>query len=102
MKASIDKQQVSPLCRLCGNASEGVTHITSACQKLAQMQYKQRHDKVGRKIHWLLCKKYELEYPDKWYQYNPEPVTENEGVKILWDVTIQTDRVIEHRRQTLL
>ena len=31
-----------------------------------------------------------------------EPVTENEGVKILWDVTIQTDRVIEHGRPDIV
>ena len=57
-----------------------------------------RHDKAGRKVHRLLYKKYYLECADRWYQHNPEPVTENEEVKLLWAVTIQTDRVIEHRR----
>ena len=87
---------------MCGNASESVTHITSAWQKLAQTQYKQRHDKVGKKIHWLLSKKYNLECTDKWYQHSPEPVAENEEVKILWDFMIQTDRVIEHRRPDIV
>ena len=87
---------------MCGNASESVTHITSACQKLAQTQYKHRHDKVGKKIHWLLSKKYDLGCTDKWYQHSPEPVAENEEVKILWDLMIQTDRVIEHRRPDIV
>ena len=87
---------------MCGNASESVTHITSACQKLAQTQYKHRHDKVGKKIHWLLSKKYNLECTDKWYQHSPESVAENEEVKILWDFMIQTDRVIEHRRPDIV
>ena len=102
IKASIDKQNISPACRMCGNASESVTHITSACQKLAQTQYKHRHDKVGKKIHWLLSKKYNLECTDKWYQHSPEPVAENEEVKILLDFMIQTDRVIEHRRPDIV
>ena len=38
IKANIDKQRISPLCRMFGNASESVTHTTSACQKLAQTQ----------------------------------------------------------------
>ena len=42
IKAGIDKQNISPACRMCGNASESVTHITSACQKLAQTQKQTR------------------------------------------------------------
>ena len=61
-----------------------------------------RHDKVGKKIHRLLSKKYNLEFTDKWYQHSPEPVAENEEVKILWDFMIQTDRVIEHRRPDIV
>ena len=49
IKAGIDKQNISPACRMCGYASEGVTHITSTCQKLAQTRYKRRHDKVGKR-----------------------------------------------------
>ena len=55
-----------------------------------------------KKIHWLLSKKYNLECTDKWYQHSPEPVAENEEVKILWDFMIQTDRVIEHRRPDIV
>ena len=49
IKAGIDKQHISPACRMCRNASESATHIISACQKLAQTQYKQRHDMVGKR-----------------------------------------------------
>ena len=61
-----------------------------------------RHDKVGKKIHWLLSKKYNLQCTDKWYQHSPEPFVENEEVKTLWDFMIQTDRVIEHRRPDIV
>ena len=36
-------------------------HIVSACGKLAQKEYKRRHDNVARKIHWDICQKRGLE-----------------------------------------
>ena len=57
IKARIDKQPVSPKCRLCG-AKETVMHVVGGCPKLAQKQYKRRHDNVARGVHWELCKKH--------------------------------------------
>ena len=31
---------------------------------------------------------------NKWYEHQPQPVTENENAKLLWDYSIRTDRVI--------
>ena len=31
---------------------------------------------------------------NKWYEYQPQPVTENENAKLLWDYSIRTDKVI--------
>ena len=39
---------------------------------------------------------------DKWYEHKPESVLEIEDYKILWDFSIQTDRVIEARRSDLV
>ena len=36
-----------------------------------------------------------FEAGDKWYEHEAESVLENEDYKILWDFSIQTDRVIE-------
>ena len=71
-------------------------------KKLAQKEYKRRHDKVACFIHWLLCKKYDLEHTDKWYQHQPAPVVETKRYKLLWDFSIQIDRVIEHRRPDII
>ena len=30
-------------------------HIVSECPKLAQREYKRRHDWIGRRIHWKIC-----------------------------------------------
>ena len=52
IKNRIDKQQVSPACRLCGERDETVSHIVAECKMLAQKYYKSwRHDKVAQVIH---------------------------------------------------
>ena len=102
VKARIYHLQENDKCRLRGDASKNVTHIVSGCKKLAQKEYKRRHDKVACFIHWLSCKKYDLEHTNKWYQHQPAPVVENKRYKLLWDFSIQTDRVIEHRRPDIV
>ena len=47
VKFYIYKTSDSPLCRLCGEEGETVSHIISACNKLAQKEYKSRHYNVA-------------------------------------------------------
>ena len=90
-------------CRLCGIRVESVTHIVSACQMLAQKEYKRRHDKVCLYLHWTLCRKYGYDANEKWYHHVPERVLDEEGKpKILWDFAIQTDRKLDHNRPDIL
>ena len=58
-------------------------HLVSGCYKLAQKEYKIRHDNVAKKVHWELCKKNKLDQTEKWYEHIPERVVENEEVKVL-------------------
>ena len=44
IKAKIDKSRDDPKCRMCKEGDESVTHIISQCKKLAQTEYKIRHD----------------------------------------------------------
>ena len=78
----LHKQPVSPKCRLCGKKSETVMHLVSGCPKLAQKQYKGRHDNVARRVHWELCKKHELKCAEKWYEHMPSEVMENDEVEL--------------------
>ena len=71
IKAKIDKQPVPPKCRSCGTKEETVMHLVSGCPKLAQKQYKRRHDNVARRVHWELCKKHGLESSDRLYEHTP-------------------------------
>ena len=52
IKHDIDKSIESPLCRLCEENGETVSHIVSECKKLAQKEYKRRHDNVARLVQW--------------------------------------------------
>ena len=75
-------------CRLCGDRDETINHIISECSKLAQKEYKSRHDWVGKVIHWETCKKFKFDHTNKWYMHNPAPVLENDTHKLLWDFNI--------------
>ena len=95
IKATIDKSQIDAKCRMCRDKNETVSHIVSGCSKLAQKEYKKRHDNVARAIHWDLSGKCEFHRNDKWYNHVPESVQENENYKLLWDFSIRTDHNIE-------
>lgn len=103
IKHLIDKQDVSPKCRMCGDRDETVAHITAECMVLAQKYYKEwRHDKVAQVLHWHLCRMWQFDRDDNWYNHKPEPVTESEKTKILWDFAIQTDKEIEANRPDIV
>ena len=97
IKARIDKTQQNSKCRLCGDRDETINHIISECSKLAQKEYKARHDWVGKVIHWEMCRKFQFDHTNKWYTHNPAPVLENDSHKLLWDFNIRTDHLIPAR-----
>ena len=47
-KAKIDKSQKDMLCRLCKISDGSIDHVVSGCSKLAQKEYKRRHDNLGK------------------------------------------------------
>ena len=81
---------------------QGVNYIMSECSKLAQREYKARHDWVGKVIHWEMCKKFKFDHTNKWYMHYPAPVLENTTHKLLWEFNIQTDNLIPARRTDLI
>ena len=88
IKAKIDKTQEDSRCRMCGKVDETINHLISECSKMAQKEYKNRHDWVGRRIHWDICRKFGVHVSEKWYNHEPEGVVENDTCKVLWDFTI--------------
>ena len=98
IKAKVEKQNLCPLCRMCGEKDDSVGHLVGVCSKLAQAEYKHPHDNVARMIHWNITHSYGLDVSSKWYEHKPEEVIENDHVKLLWDLNIQTSTYIQARR----
>ena len=80
---------------MCGARNET---ILSECGKLAQKEYKQRHDSIGRYIHWQFCERLGFNRAKLWYEHEPESVVDNKNFKILWDFTIQYIHMNEVKR----
>ena len=102
IKAGIDKMQQNSKCRLCSDRDENINQIISECSKLAQKEYKTRHNWVDKVIHLDMCKKFKFNYTNKWYMHNPTPVLENYTHKLLWDFDIHTDHRNSTRRLDLI
>ena len=65
VKLKIDKSQRGSLRRMCRKVDENTDHIVSGCSKLAQKEYKRRHDNLGKIVHWKLARKCNFEAGDK-------------------------------------
>ena len=76
---------------------ETVNQIVSKCSKLAQKEYKTKHNWVGKVIYWELCKKLEFDHTIKWYMHKPESVPEKERHKVLWEFEIQAGHSVSAR-----
>jgi len=56
--------------------------------------HKQRHDSIARIIHWILSKRFKLDVCGNYWNHEPQSVSENSQVKLLWYFNIYTDRVL--------
>ena len=98
VKAKIDRLQKDSLCRMCRQKDGTVNHLLGDCPKLAQKEYRRRHDGVAKALQWDSCGQYEFERNDKWYEHSPENVEDNEKCKLLLDFSIQTNRKLDRNR----
>ena len=53
-------------------------------------------------VHRNICQHYNLPIHWKPWLHKPEMISENDDVKILWDMEIQTDRIIPGRRPDIV
>ena len=83
-----------------GDRDETINPMISERNKLAQKEYKTRHNWVGKVIHWELCKKFKLDHTNKWYMHNPASVLENEMPKSYGILTYkQLDLIIIKKKK---
>ena len=102
IKERIDKTQLNSRCWLCGDRDETIIHMISEYCKLAQKEYKTRHNWVGKVFHWEMCKNFKFDHAKKWHMHNPTSILEDDTHKLLWDFDIHTDHLISLRRPDLM
>ena len=74
-------------------------HIASGCEQLVKRRYMIRHNLIVTRVHWKLCRKYEIKVTRNWYEHVPLPYTVTQtGIEILWDVETKTTAKIKHNR----
>ena len=61
VSAIIDKSQENSLRRMCRKVDESIDDSVSGCNKLAQKEYKRRHDNLGKKYIGSLLEKVKVE-----------------------------------------
>lgn len=98
--ATVMKQGGDVNCRLCGKYAETVGHLVSGCEKLAQREYRRRHDKMGLRVYWELCGKYGLKRSERWYEEVPDAVRKSADgrIEVRWDQKLVTPTALEANR----
>ena len=53
-------------------------------------------------MYWNILKHYSIKAADRWYEHQPETVTENGKVTILWDIQVHTDKAINANKPDII
>ena len=84
-------------CRVCGEVPEYVDHLSSGCTPLAATMYLQRHNRVGKIIHWGILKHFNFLVSRNYWDHVPAAVAENNDMRVLWDFNLFTDHLVTAR-----
>ena len=100
LKAKITGESEDANCRICRSELETVTHLVSSCKGLAQREYKRRHDRMGLRVYWEICRKFGVKCSEYWYKECPDKVRKSEcgNYEVWWDRPVETTKVLEHNR----
>ena len=86
---------------VCGTTHmETVNCIVCRCDNIKK-GYKWYYKKAIKIMYWKLCEHCGLYKNEKWCKDDPEPVTENELMKLLQDLNIHCDLIPELKRHDI-
>ena len=68
-------------------------------QQTCPKRVEERHDWVGKVIHWELCTRLDFDQTTLWFIHKSESAQEKKTYKIPRDFEIQTDHLIPTRRK---
>ena len=102
--ASVMNQEIDNMCRMCGEYAETVGHLVSACSKLAQSEYKRRHDTMGKRVYWEVCGNLGLRRSEKWYEEVPDQVRKSDdgNIEVWWDKKVITPTKFDANRPDMV
>ena len=89
-------------CRICGKSEESIDHIVSGCPVLAKTEHIYGHNNTAADIHWKICRGYDIDTTEKWYEHQPTTVTDKSAVTTHWDMPLHTDREIKANRPDIV
>jgi len=89
-------------CRVCGEVPEYVDHLLSGCTPLVATMYLQRHNRVGKIIHWGIFKCFNFLVSCNYWDHVPAAVVENNDMKVLWDFNLFTDHLVTARHPDIV
>ena len=98
----IYKSTTNSTCRLCKTYDETIHHIISGCPTIAPTLYLNRHNNLAKYIYIKIANQHNLNTTNKWYNYEPPRVLENEKIKLLWDFSIQTDKTVNANKPDII
>jgi hypothetical protein len=101
-KRKILKEEIESRCQLCKEYEETIDHPISGCPILAKNEYVIRHDKVRTHLHYSICKTLGIETTENWYSHIPKPVCQHEGITVMWNQGVQTDREVLANRPDII
>ena len=70
IKSKLDS--VSPLCRLCRESEETISHLLTECTMLAQQYRLWRYERVSVVADWVMCNQYGFPTGSKWYEHTQD------------------------------
>ena len=93
-RATIEEQDADPMCRVRDKDVESVGHVPNGCTRFAQSEYRRRHEWMGLRVYWELCRKYGVKCADVWYKEVPdvERMSGDGNVEIWWGRCVGTTR----------
>ena len=103
IKKHIHKKIEIGTCRACKQNKETIQHFISGFLAAVPAKYIERHANVQKYIYICLAKKCDsLKNVKKRYNYDPEPLLKNDLARILGNVSVHTDRRINHNKTDIL
>ena len=104
LKARIVGEGGDARCRKCKTEVETVAHVVSGCKVLAGREYRKRHDRMGLRVYWELCKMHGIKCGKRWYEECPDRVRKSGcgNFEIWWDRPVETAVALEHNKPDIV